>query len=1339
MKKVLVFILILMMVIPAQAFAGISTIELPKKESGINGMFEISIKTKDQWTNAGNLIFGKFQETKEIDLREYLEGDKALIKVTQKGGGAAYLDAVFLDGVAAMKANSSEGKLLNKLTKEDLDITSVGDGIILEFPATGGVGALSVTGRIENEVISQEPLQFPIINNYKQKNQITDFYSYKLNSNYGKITTDGGLDEIENIEIFAKEYQVPGSGHPAGDTYFWVMNDNENLYVTMDVTPDNTYDGDKDYAKVYVNTSEEIKEYRISVPETKWGNTEFTYTDKVAYEHKVYEFVIPFSEIGSTTDELELAFVVYGTVSAPEIYNEECQPNLAYHSGLDVYLSVFTYESYDYYDYYNSYKSQIYGQLIDNRGNPIGNKFLINDGAEYSGTNQLQLPSVAVDENNNFLVTWTQDYGYSKIYAAKVVITETNKSYNVDVGTAFRVSNNKNLQNGGYTEHSSTIAYDSFNKRFLIVWQQYLNESSPNPPDSSDNIYGSIISINGEFTSNTFPIIDTSNDQRYPSASYSTAENKFLVAWYEDAGDFEIIGAQAVENNGEVNINNRLTIAVNAMNPNVSYNEANNKFLITWTDIIEDEIYGTYYNINDSVEDIDDIIKLEISANSLDEFGSDYAASYFDGSNKMLCVWSPGYEGYYNAASVSFNEAYGGFAELNYVDSDGNIGTPFFTDIEPDDRDIAAFDEPVAITGNLNGQFLIAYEIGSPYDEEYYVPARIGYRLIGDFEPQPQPYIEFDKEVYEVEVGDTAQAKVSLYDYFPTLQRSIDEGIDVTEFVIYEFDSDYITVDSSGLITGFNSTPPNKPTTVVAYLNPPEMVPTSLSMDYSEEEPISDYALSAVAQVIVTKAKESGLGFVDYPYSVQIGKTIQTEVNYFDGTKYINVTTNVYEYKSGNPEIATITSGGAITGIAAGYTTVSAIYYENDIPYTAVADVNVYKKSEPRPSPAPEKPIIGQVIVDNKAIKNIYPDDLVSEGGIYSFTASKTGNNAKLWLLGSYYKQIANKNPKGTLQLIWDAASYNLPLKSEEVLKDINSVQDSKLSIIIEKVDDKEIIESAAAAVDKLSGKMVSGLVDFDVTVEGKNKKVNIDSYNLYVTRTIDKLNQLDEYSTTAMKLLEDDEVFTFAPSLFNGDTATIKYRGNGIFAIVNSSKTFSDITNHWAKMNVEKLAARNIAFGKNEGVFAPDDYVTRAEFAVMITRALGITEEEGTMNFDDVKGWFAEDISTAYEAGLLNGRSDGKFYPNDRIKRKDMAVIIYNALKFADKDVTVKNVDKILSMFVDSLTIDEYAKESIAICTEAGIIMGRDTKEFAPDENATRAEASAIIERMLRYLEFIN
>ena len=1697
-----------MMVFPVQAFAFVSQEKPSEKISGdINGIFEISIKTKNNWENAGNLSFGRFQETKEIDLGKYLKSDNALVKITQKGGGASYLDAVFLSGAAPVKANGSDGKILNKLAEEDLDIAPAGDGIVLEFPANNGEGILSVTGRIENEVISTQPLQFPAGNNFKFKEEIKDFYTYSLGSNIGTVNVDGILDEVETIKPFVKDYRIPDSGHPSGDSYFWVMNDNENLYVTMDSTPDNTYDGDKDYAKVYVDTGEGIKEFKVSVPENTWGNTKFTYTDKVEYEHKVYEFKIPLREISTKNfNDIKLSFVLYGTAS----YKNNCNnPALAYDSTNNIYLCVF--EQLMYYDEF--LYNRIVGEFVDKNGEPISPRFLIdniNSGSNDKGGIDLSNPSVVFNpKRNEFFVTWIEngienysDIDYVRAAGIEYDENDTYNMYNTTINP-FNVSYNESK----CEIKTPKISYDSENNEYLIVWSEY---------DDAYSIYGQFLNADGTLKGSRFNISTTDGVAKsYPSISYSESQESFLVAW-ENGDNIAACGVKSLEDNN-VHVSN-MSIVGEGRNPDVSYNYSNQFLFVTWEN---NGIFGRYFDLynKSGTNYLDPVYKMDELKIREPHDGYDvgYPSSYYDGYRNMLTVWD------------LFKAEGDCYAELCYIDIYANPeGSPFYTDGDLSNRDNIEFSRmPIAISGdngddgcqniiayilkqdnevvyrifgditepediayiqceypdiayddngmylsvfeykpynsdrnpiasyiygeiidrdgyvlsekfpiykgssfnyeptvaydkksgnflvawasptgensytlmtrtvtldetyilgevhtlfddgsveiiqmpdlcygkdgefllvwrhnlsvygkiidslteldndsieicsgelspsnpsvayspidqaflvtwdyysdtelmiggrtvtttgelsdsiniggerrsfpnvsfnNSNESFLITYhdisnnpivikgqyvklkselkpetvnnEINiSPendyiyaiypasysdgkgkmlsawtstlfenniynlmlqytdeegnytgnafYPNEYdenYTQDNLGTQQISmsgdnegkvivayDYEPEElyeksiyksyeykidirylifgenelEPYIEFDREIYEVEAGNTTQAKVALYNFFPALYEGTNEGIDVTDYVTYEFDSDYITVDESGVITGVNPTPENEPATILAYLNPPEPELAFSPMDYSEEEPvISEDALIAEAKVIVTKAKEPGLEFVDAPYSVEIGKSTQAKVKYFDGIEYIYVPYEEFEYKSENPEIAAITSGGAITGVAVGTTTISAAYrtFINDVPTTlsAITSVNVYKKSEPRPASAPEKPIIGQVLVDNKVVKNIYPEDLVSDGGIYSFEASKTGDNAKLWLSGSYYKQIADKNLKGALRLVWDAASYTLPLKCENVLKEVNNISGSKVNIILEKADDRGLIESASAAVDKLNGKIVSGLVNFEVTVEGKSK-VSIDSYDLYVERTINQIDKQYSYSTTAMKLLEDDEVFTFAPSLFDGSTATIKYRGNGIFAVTSNPKTFNDISNHWGRMNIEKLSARNIAFGKSEGIFAPNDFITRAEFAVMITRALGITEEEGTVNFDDVEGWFAEDISTAYDAGLINGKSDGNFHPNEKIQRKDMAVIIHNAIKFADKEATVKNTEKVLSMFADSPEIDGYARESTAICADAGIILGRDNGEFDPDENATRAEASAIVERMLRYLEFIN
>lgn len=304
-----------------QAQAFLPTQQVNSIESkNVNGEYVISVSKDGEWQEAGRLGYDMFLREKTLDLSSILpESDSATVRIVQEGGEAAHLDSVFLGGETPQSVNCDDGVLLGKLSKKDLDlITVVPEGIELVFPANRSSDVLAVTGRIEGEKITKEPFKFPSINTYKEINESSEFYSYKLNSVSRKLTLDGNLEEIEGLEPLFREFCIPGTGHPEGYTYGWVMNDDEYLYAVVDFTSDNTMDGDKDYSKLYAKTDAGIKEFKVSVPETTWGLPSFTYTDKAEYQHKVYEFKIPLGEIGvSGSSSLELAFSAYGTAAPP--------------------------------------------------------------------------------------------------------------------------------------------------------------------------------------------------------------------------------------------------------------------------------------------------------------------------------------------------------------------------------------------------------------------------------------------------------------------------------------------------------------------------------------------------------------------------------------------------------------------------------------------------------------------------------------------------------------------------------------------------------------------------------------------------------------------------------------------------------------------------------------------------------------------------------------------------------------------------------------------------------------------------------------------------------------
>ena len=106
----------------------------------------------------------------------------------------------------------------------------------------------------------------------------------------------------------------------------------------------------------------------------------------------------------------------------------------------------------------------------------------------------------------------------------------------------------------------------------------------------------------------------------------------------------------------------------------------------------------------------------------------------------------------------------------------------------------------------------------------------------------------------------------------------------------------------------------------------------------------------------------------------------------------------------------------------------------------------------------------------------------------------------------------------------------------------------------------------------------------------------------------------------------------------------------------------FSDMENHWGREYVERLAEKGIVSGFEDNTYRPEECVTRAEYIKLVVCALG-TELTQNEYFTDVSrgDWYFKYISAAKEAGLAGG-FDGLFRPNDLITREDAAVILSRA-----------------------------------------------------------------------------
>ena len=109
---------------------------------------------------------------------------------------------------------------------------------------------------------------------------------------------------------------------------------------------------------------------------------------------------------------------------------------------------------------------------------------------------------------------------------------------------------------------------------------------------------------------------------------------------------------------------------------------------------------------------------------------------------------------------------------------------------------------------------------------------------------------------------------------------------------------------------------------------------------------------------------------------------------------------------------------------------------------------------------------------------------------------------------------------------------------------------------------------------------------------------------------------------------------------------------------------TFPDVNeDYWANTAISTMASLGVINGRNSGLFDPDAYITRAEFAAICAR-FDDSGVDGITTFTDTVGHWAEDeISRAAALGWIHGYSDGTFRPNQYITRAQAVTMINRVL----------------------------------------------------------------------------
>jgi hypothetical protein len=395
--------------------------------------------------------------------------------------------------------------------------------------------------------------------------------------------------------------------------------------------------------------------------------------------------------------------------------------------------------------------------------------------------------------------------------------------------------------------------------------------------------------------------------------------------------------------------------------------------------------------------------------------------------------------------------------------------------------------------------------------------------------------------------------------------------------------------------------------------------------------------------------------------------------------------------------------------------------------------------------------------VDDKTVTTITIDDKKVEEKL-----QKEGNNAVVTIpvkneedivVGQMNGQtVKNMETKeAVLEIKTGNVTYTLPalqINIDNVSLQIGKQVELKDIAVNIKIaaPPQETVKVVQDTANKNNYQVVVKPVEFEIICKSGNNTVEVTRFNGYVERMIAIPEGIDPSKITTGVVLNSDGTFLHVPTkvtVIEGKYyAKINSLTNSTYSAIWHPLEFSDMENHWAKDAVNDMGSRLVVDGIGDNNYEPDRDITRAEFAAILVRALGLAPGTGRNGFSDVEtsAWYGGYIETARVYGIIQGYNTSTFGPNDTITREQAMTMIARAMKITGLNSELKDseISSLLAKYPDGTAASDYAKTSIAACLKTGIITGRSSSTIAPKDYITRAEVAVIVQRLLQKSDLI-
>ncbi|UJF32254.1 S-layer homology domain-containing protein [Paenibacillus hexagrammi] len=427
--------------------------------------------------------------------------------------------------------------------------------------------------------------------------------------------------------------------------------------------------------------------------------------------------------------------------------------------------------------------------------------------------------------------------------------------------------------------------------------------------------------------------------------------------------------------------------------------------------------------------------------------------------------------------------------------------------------------------------------------------------------------------------------------------------------------------------------------------------------------------------------------------------------------------------------------------------------------------VNIHVKKSESSSSTPNS---------NVAIEASTKDNKTANAASVEMGTSANGNQvATIQVLADGLKEAAGKAKSGEVITIKAASVNGADVQANIPGAAIHALADKKAVLAIQTGDVGVRIPSASSALQRAVAQagttMDQASVRIDImkqpapTVKAAAGKAVSDAYQLKLTLTVDGKESPvagfdKQFASVSMSLpaapqdaknlvgvMVENGRLTPVPLTVDADgSVDLHSTRSGTFMVIeHTAPAFSDTKGHWASDAIQTLSDKMI-IQDSGSLFNPDSNITRAEFAVMMSRALGLAGSEMSAQaspFHDINPDAADAaaIQATVEAGIFKGVAEDLFAPDRIITREQMAAVLIRAAKAYDLILPASASAPKLTQYQDFQNVSDWAKQEVGEAIQAGLIQGVSDTSISSSSSGTKAQSAMLLMQLLKRVGLMN